>query len=41
MDKVGPICRTAEDCAIVFNAIRGKDITIPALLMRHLIILLN
>jgi Asp-tRNA(Asn)/Glu-tRNA(Gln) amidotransferase A subunit family amidase len=25
MDKVGPICRTAEDCAIVFNIIRGKD----------------
>jgi Asp-tRNA(Asn)/Glu-tRNA(Gln) amidotransferase A subunit family amidase len=25
MDKVGPICRTAEDCAIVFNEIRGKD----------------
>jgi len=25
MDKIGPICRTAEDCAIVFNAIRGAD----------------
>ena len=25
MDKIGPICRTAEDCAIVFEAIRGKD----------------
>ncbi|MCB2197681.1 MAG: amidase [Bacteroidetes bacterium] len=25
MDKVGPICRSANDCAIVFNAIRGKD----------------
>ena len=25
MDKIGPICRTAEDCAIVFNAIIGKD----------------
>lgn len=25
MDKVGPICRTAEDCAIVFDAIRGSD----------------
>ncbi len=22
MDKVGPICRNALDCAIVFNAIR-------------------
>jgi Asp-tRNA(Asn)/Glu-tRNA(Gln) amidotransferase A subunit family amidase len=25
MDKVGPICRNAEDCAIVFNAISGAD----------------
>ncbi len=25
MDKVGPICRNAEDCAIVFNVIKGKD----------------
>jgi Asp-tRNA(Asn)/Glu-tRNA(Gln) amidotransferase A subunit family amidase len=25
MDKVGPICRTAEDCAIILNIIRGKD----------------
>lgn len=25
MDKIGPICRSAEDCAIVFNAIRGTD----------------
>jgi len=25
MDKVGPICRSAEDCAIVFNVIRGQD----------------
>jgi Asp-tRNA(Asn)/Glu-tRNA(Gln) amidotransferase A subunit family amidase len=25
MDKVGPICRSAEDCAIVFNAILGPD----------------
>jgi Asp-tRNA(Asn)/Glu-tRNA(Gln) amidotransferase A subunit family amidase len=25
MDKVGTICRTAEDCAIVFNVLRGKD----------------
>ena len=25
MDKVGPICRNAEDCAIVFNSIRGSD----------------
>jgi Asp-tRNA(Asn)/Glu-tRNA(Gln) amidotransferase A subunit family amidase len=25
MDKVGPICRNATDCAIVFDAIRGLD----------------
>lgn len=25
MDKLGPICRSAEDCAIVFNALRGPD----------------
>lgn len=25
MDKIGAICRTVEDCAIVFNAIRGAD----------------
>lgn len=25
MDKVGPICRTAEDCAMVFAAIHGRD----------------
>jgi Asp-tRNA(Asn)/Glu-tRNA(Gln) amidotransferase A subunit family amidase len=25
MDKIGPICRTVEDCAIVFETIRGGD----------------
>lgn len=25
MDKIGPICRSVEDCAIVFNAIKGSD----------------
>lgn len=25
MDKIGPICRTVEDCAIVFRAIIGPD----------------
>jgi aspartyl-tRNA(Asn)/glutamyl-tRNA(Gln) amidotransferase subunit A len=25
MDKVGPMCRTAEDCGIVLQAIAGKD----------------
>ena len=31
MDKVGPICRTIEDCVLVLNAIRGvdgKDLTV-------------
>ncbi|MBU2446174.1 MAG: amidase [Bacteroidetes bacterium] len=31
MDKIGPICRTAEDCAIVFNAIYGPDNVDPTL----------
>lgn len=26
MDKVGPICRQAEDCAIIFQAIAGVDV---------------
>lgn len=25
MDKLGPICRSVEDCALVFNAIHGAD----------------
>jgi Asp-tRNA(Asn)/Glu-tRNA(Gln) amidotransferase A subunit family amidase len=25
MDKIGPICRNAFDCALVFDVIRGKD----------------
>jgi Asp-tRNA(Asn)/Glu-tRNA(Gln) amidotransferase A subunit family amidase len=25
MDKIGPICRTVEDCAVVFHAIYGPD----------------
>ncbi len=25
MDKIGPICRTIEDCALVFEVIRGSD----------------
>jgi Asp-tRNA(Asn)/Glu-tRNA(Gln) amidotransferase A subunit family amidase len=25
MDKIGPICRTVEDCALVFQAIYGPD----------------
>jgi Asp-tRNA(Asn)/Glu-tRNA(Gln) amidotransferase A subunit family amidase len=25
MDKIGPLCRSVEDCALVFNAIYGAD----------------
>jgi Asp-tRNA(Asn)/Glu-tRNA(Gln) amidotransferase A subunit family amidase len=25
MDKIGPICRSVEDCALVFDTIRGPD----------------
>jgi Asp-tRNA(Asn)/Glu-tRNA(Gln) amidotransferase A subunit family amidase len=25
MDKIGPICRTVEDCALVFQALHGPD----------------
>jgi len=37
MDKIGPICRSVEDCAIVFNAIvgpDGKDLTLVDLPFR-------
>ena len=30
MDKIGPICRSAEDCGIVLQAIAGKDGNDPA-----------
>ena len=30
MDKLGPICRTIEDCALVFNTIHGADEKDPA-----------
>lgn len=30
MDKIGPICRTVEDCALVLEAIRGADGMDPA-----------
>jgi len=32
MDKVGPICRSATDCAIVLNAIYGADRHDPSLI---------
>src|SRR5690606_14558071 len=25
MDKIGPLCRSVEDCALVFEAIQGPD----------------
>jgi Asp-tRNA(Asn)/Glu-tRNA(Gln) amidotransferase A subunit family amidase len=30
MDKIGPIARTVEDCALVFDAIRGADPVDPS-----------
>ncbi|HEY6059912.1 MAG TPA: amidase [Gemmatimonadales bacterium] len=30
MDKAGPLCRNAEDCALVFDAIRGADPADPS-----------
>ncbi|MDX1394713.1 MAG: amidase [Gemmatimonadota bacterium] len=30
MDKIGPMCRTIEDCALVFDAIHGSDEKDPA-----------
>ncbi len=30
MDRVGPMCRTVEDCAMVFNAVHGVDETDPS-----------
>ncbi len=32
MDKIGPICRSVEDCALVFNAIYGPDGYDPTLI---------
>ncbi len=31
MDKIGPICRSVEDCALVFDAIHGPDGLDPTL----------
>jgi Asp-tRNA(Asn)/Glu-tRNA(Gln) amidotransferase A subunit family amidase len=30
MDKIGPIARSVEDCAMVFDAIRGRDLNDPS-----------
>ncbi|GJM32958.1 MAG: amidase [Saprospiraceae bacterium] len=30
MDKIGPICRQAEDCALILSAINGKDVKDPS-----------
>jgi Asp-tRNA(Asn)/Glu-tRNA(Gln) amidotransferase A subunit family amidase len=34
MDKIGPICRSIEDCALVFAAIHGRDGLDPTALDR-------
>ena len=36
MDKIGPICRTAQDCAIVIDAIAGTDGIDPTLVQQPL-----
>jgi len=36
MDKVGPICRTAQDCALVLQAIHGRDPRDPSTVDRPL-----
>jgi Asp-tRNA(Asn)/Glu-tRNA(Gln) amidotransferase A subunit family amidase len=33
MDRVGPMCRSVEDCAMVFNTIHGADEKDPSTLM--------
>lgn len=35
MDKIGPICRSSEDCALVFNTIAGVDERDPASLASY------
>jgi Asp-tRNA(Asn)/Glu-tRNA(Gln) amidotransferase A subunit family amidase len=30
MDKIGPLCRSAQDCEIVFSALYGKDLQDPS-----------
>ena len=35
MDKTGPMCRSALDCALVFNAIHGSDEKDPGSLTTH------
>jgi Asp-tRNA(Asn)/Glu-tRNA(Gln) amidotransferase A subunit family amidase len=30
MDKIGPIARSVEDCALVFDTIRGRDLNDPS-----------
>ena len=37
LDKVGPICRTVEDCAIVLGAIHGQDQRDPSSVNRNFV----
>jgi Asp-tRNA(Asn)/Glu-tRNA(Gln) amidotransferase A subunit family amidase len=34
MDKIGPVARSVEDCALVFDAIRGRDLLDPSVVER-------
>lgn len=36
MDKIGPICRSADDCAVVLEAIAGEDAADPSTLSQRL-----
>lgn len=35
MDKLGPLCRSAQDCALVFSAIHGMDDADPTSVTTH------
>ena len=37
LDKVGPICRTVEDCAVVLGAIHGHDYRDPSSVNRNFV----
>lgn len=37
LDKVGPICRTVEDCAVVLGAIHGRDQRDPSSVNRNFV----
>jgi Asp-tRNA(Asn)/Glu-tRNA(Gln) amidotransferase A subunit family amidase len=38
LDKIGPMCRNALDCALVFQAIRGVDVNDPSTVAAPLVV---